>query len=364
MTAKSPKTPTNPTQQGIAKSLRFLALVLNVVVLVVGVMFYVSIFRPLNNPAKIIMVDKGDTYQSLLMDKSWQKIPKVSSWAIRLYLKYAAKEPLHAGAYRMPANVSIKQAVGVLQKGADASMIKVQIIEGKTIKDLYYKLKTTKGIKLEALAPLAKGEKYTWADVAKDNTKVAKALGIEGVTHLEGYFAPDTYYFNESVSDVAILKQLYQRQQKLLSNAWQSRDKELPYKNAQEMLIMASIIEKETGVPSERPQVSAVFVNRLRLGMKLQTDPTIIYGLFDRYDGKIYRSNIDEKNAYNTYQIDGLPATPIALPSMQAINAAAHPDTHNYLYFVATGKGGHTFSETLAEHNKAVAEYRKVIKEK
>lgn len=335
-----------------------------IITLIMGfAVIYLSIFAPTNRPAHTLSVNKGDTYHSLLVDKSWYDSPFNSSLATRLYLKIHAKGALHQGAYLIPANASLKDVVDILDKGAKASMIKIQIIEGKTIKDLYQTLKSTNGITLELLTPKSDG--YSWADVERDNKAVADALGIQTPNgNLEGYFAPDTYLFAQGATDKVILKRLYDTQTATLQKAWESRAENLPYKTPYEALIMASIIEKETGIQSERNDVSAVFVNRLRQGMKLQTDPTIIYGLFDRYDGKIYKSNIAEKTAYNTYQIDGLPPTPIALPSSEAIKATMHPSNVPYIYFVATGNGGHKFSVTLDEHNKAVTEYRAIIAEK
>lgn len=336
------------------------------VVLLVAVGFgliYTSIFVKTQADKTTLTIKKGDTYQSVLLDGQWEQNPLFVAPIAKAYLKFTAKKPLQAGTYQIPAKASLADTLKVLEKGAEVAMVKIQIIEGKTIKDLYHTIKTTDGVTLKLLTPAK--DTYTWADVATDNAQVGKALGLSSANgNLEGQFAPDTYYFAMGVSDEAILKQLHTRQQSLLDKAWQARQANLPYKSPAEMLIMASIIEKETGVASEREKVSAVFVNRLRLGMRLQTDPTIIYGLFDRYDGKIYKSNISEKNAYNTYQIDGLPPTPIALPSEKAILASANPADTDVLFFVATGTGGHTFSRTLDEHNKAVAEYRKVMADK
>lgn len=324
---------------------------------------YFTAFASTDRPAHTLTVGKGDTYQSLLVNKKWQTSPLASTLITKLYLKMHAKGTLHQGAYQIPANASLKQVVEILGKGAKVAMIKVQIIEGKTVKDLYHTLKSTEGVQLTLLTP--KGDGYSWADVARDNEAVGKALGIETPNgNLEGYFAPDTYFFAQGTTDKAILQRLYNTQKSVLDKAWAERDADLPYKTPYEALIMASIIEKETGIKSERNDVSAVFVNRLRQGMRLQTDPTIIYGLFDRYDGKIYKSNIAEKTAYNTYQIDGLPPTPIALPSAEAIKATMHPSGVPYIYFVATGNGGHKFSVTLDEHNQAVAEYRAVMASK
>lgn len=321
---------------------------------------YASIFAKTTRSAHILTVNKGDTYQSVFVKKPWQTTPLSVEWASRLYLKLYAKKPLHAGIYRIPQGASLADALKIVQQGADMSMIKIQIIEGKTIKDLYQMLKTTPGVTLNVLSP-AKSD-YSWADVQQDDELVANALQLPLESGgLEGQFAPNTYFFAQGVSDHTILQKLYDEQKDVLERAWQNRANNLPYKNPYEALIMASIVEKETGLATERAQVAAVFVNRLRQNMRLQTDPTIIYGLFDRYDGKIYRSNIQEKTAYNTYQIDGLPPTPIALPSADAIEAVMHPSDVPYLYFVATGKGGHKFSVTLDEHNKAVAQYRQVL---
>ncbi len=334
-----------------------LAAVLASIVILSSVAVFLSIFASSARDAKTLVVSTGDSYQSVL--NNWQTHPLASNFVTRLYLKSQDLPPLQKGTYHIPAQASLAQALRILEQGAEATMVKVQIIEGKTIKDLYQILKTTEGLDLQTLTPMD-GD-YTWADVATDNARVAQALGISEPTHLEGLFAPDTYFFATGASDTAVLKKLYERQQALMTKAWEARDMSLPYRDPYELLIMASIIEKETGITSERPQVSAVFVNRLQKGMRLQTDPTIIYGLFDRYDGTIYRTNIDEKTAYNTYQIDGLPPTPIALPSAEALMAAAQPDKSDYIFFVATGKGGHKFSKTLAEHNQAVAEYRRVL---
>lgn len=354
-----------PTKPSISKRHFFytiLALFLATLVLIV-VIIYQSIFAKTQRPAHVLSVGKGDTFYSLLAREPWQTSALSSKLATRLYIKFHATESLYQGVYRIPANASLQEVIEILNKGAKVAMVKVQIIEGKTTKDLYRTLKNTQGLHLELLSP--QKEPYTWADVAQDNTAVAKGLGINTPNgNLEGWFAPDTYFFAQGTSDKVVLQRLYDSQKSILEKAWQNRNDDLPYKSSYEALIMASIIEKETGVKAERADVSAVFVNRLRQNMRLQTDPTIIYGLFDRYDGKIYKSNIAEKTDYNTYQIDGLPPTPIALPSVAAIKAAMQPSDVPYLYFVATGNGGHKFSITLNEHNQAVAQYRTVIAEK
>jgi len=178
-------------------------------------------------------------------------------------------------------------------------------------------------------------------------------------SHGEGEFLPETYFFTSGTTDRQLLQRAHTMMTSTLDEAWKTRAKKLPYKTAYDALIMASIIEKETGIAEERPQISGVFVRRLQKGMRLQTDPTVIYGMGASYQGNIRRKDLRTDTVYNTYTRHGLPPTPIALPSKEAIDAALHPADGKSLYFVATGKDGrHVFSNTLVEHNKAVRKYQ------
>lgn len=174
----------------------------------------------------------------------------------------------------------------------------------------------------------------------------------------EGWFLPDTYHYPRGTTDVEFLRRALHAMQKQLDLEWSQRAADLPYKDAYQALIMASIIEKETAAPGERPLIAGVFVRRLKMGMPLQTDPTIIYGLGTAYDGNIKRSDLTTDNPYNTYLRTGLTPTPIALPGKAALHAALHPDSGDALYFVSRGDGTHHFSATLDEHNKAVIKYQ------
>lgn len=335
-------------------------IIMLIVLLIFLVIMFQTLFGKLPQKARFVDIKDGQTYYGFI-DEWKSQIPLFSSNIAKLYIKFQVDAPLHAGTYRLPDNPTMPQILSILQQGSKAALVKVQIIEGKTAKDLYKTLQQTSGIELELL----KTDK-----IIKDKG-LKKALAIDAKTpsgkysdNLEGWFAPDTYFFAEQTTDKAVLNKLYQRQKDLLQKAWANRDDNLPYLTAYDALIMASIIEKETGLAKERDKVASVFVNRLRQGMKLQTDPTIIYGMGERYDGNIRKKDIKEKTDYNTYHINGLPPTPIALPSAASIEAALHPADTEYLYFVATGHGGHTFSKTLKEHNKAVKEYLKVTRSK
>jgi UPF0755 protein len=175
----------------------------------------------------------------------------------------------------------------------------------------------------------------------------------------EGLFFPDTYYFSNGMTDLDILKRAYQAMQQKLSAAWTKRDSNLPYAKPYDALIMASVVEKETGRSEERPMIARLFIDRLRIGMRLQTDPSVIYGLGEQFDGNLRKKDLLDDTPYNTYTRAGLPPTPIANPGLGAIEAVLNPSpSQGYLYFVGKGNGSHAFSKTLAEHNRAVAKYQ------
>lgn len=209
----------------------------------------------------------------------------------------------------------------------------------------------------EVRAALVRAEKLRQVVVDLSDEELMERLGRPGKKP-EGWFAPDTWSYTSADSDLDVLRRALLKQESLLAEAWKNRADDLPYSDAYDALIMASIIEKETGVPSERGEIAGVFVERLRRGMRLQTDPTVIYGMGERYEGRIRRADLREATPWNTYVIRGLPPTPIAMPGAEAIRAAVAPQATDALFFVARGDGSHQFSRTLEEHNRAVREYQ------
>ncbi len=193
--------------------------------------------------------------------------------------------------------------------------------------------------------------------ITHDPDKLLSTLGYPE-SAAEGLFFPDTYHFPRGTSDVDFLKRAYERLQQVLDQEWQNREENLPYKTPYEALIMASIVEKETGLASERAKIAGVFVRRLNKNMRLQTDPTVIYAMGRQFDGNIRKKDLKIDSPYNTYRYKGLPPSPISLVGREAIHAALHPEDGKELYFVAKGDGSHYFSETLAEHNRAVVKYQ------
>ena len=190
-----------------------------------------------------------------------------------------------------------------------------------------------------------------------DGNNVMLALQEPGLSP-EGQFFPDTYHFPRGTTDIQFLQRAHAKMQEVLAEEWQDRAAGLPYQTLYAALILASLIEKETGLSEERADIAGVFVRRLQRDMKLQTDPTVIYAMGKDFDGNIRRKNLEIDSPYNTYLYAGLPPTPIALPGRESVHAALHPGDGNTLYFVAKGDGSHHFSETLAEHNEAVAKYQ------
>lgn len=209
----------------------------------------------------------------------------------------------------------------------------------------------------QMLAAVSRHEQIKQTLMELDDDEIMIQLGRAG-DHPEGLFFPDTYHFPEATRDVDFFRRAMNTMSTRLQKAWDKRDENLPFKSPYEALILASIVEKETGVVHERAAIAGVFVRRLQKGMRLQTDPTVIYGLGDRFDGNLRRRDLKTDTPYNTYTRYGLPPTPIALPSKASIQAVLHPSPGNMLYFVARGDGTHQFSATLNEHNQAVAKYQ------
>ena len=205
---------------------------------------------------------------------------------------------------------------------------------------------------------LAKAEHLKPESAPLENSELMLQLGREGV-HPEGRFYPDTYTYSKGSTDMAVLKRAMRAMDTKLALAWSQRNPSVPLQSPDQVLTLASIVEKETGRASDQPQISAVFNNRLLLGMRLQTDPTVIYGMGEAFDGNLRKNDLLSDTPYNTYTRAGLPPTPIAMPGRQALWAATHPASTKALYFVARGDGTSAFSETLDEHNRAVNKYQR-----
>lgn len=264
-------------------------------------------------------------------------------WRFIILAKIFKKEAsLQSGSYTLNKNISPYQLLLSLNNGK-ATQGSITFIEGHVFDKMRDKLAKNEAVK----------------QTIKDWTEeeILRFLGSEYKV-AEGLFFPDTFYFDRGASDLQILQRSYSIMQNRLEQAWQNRVPNLPYKTPYEALIMASIIEKETGKASERPMIAGVFVNRLRIGMRLQTDPTVIYGIGKSYDGNIRKKDLLTDTPYNTYTRNGLPPTPIAMPGFAAIEAALHPADTKALYFVGKGDGSHVFSNSLAAHSQAVNQYQ------
>ena len=244
----------------------------------------------------------------------------------------------------------------ILMPGTTASRLLEQFVRGEVTS---YSLTLVEGWNFQQmLAAIARSPELEHTLTGLDVAQIMARIGYPDV-HPEGRFFPDTYHFSRGMSDADILQRAYRSMETILQQEWQTRADDLPYKTADEALIMASIIEKETGLADERQDIAGVFVRRLQKGMLLQTDPTIIYGLGEKFDGNLRRKHLkDSGNRYNTYRHKGLPPTPIAMPGRESIHAALHPAPGKALYFVARGDGSHQFSATLKEHNRAVRKYQ------
>ena len=263
---------------------------------------------------------------------------------LQLYARATGADArIRAGEYAVPAGTTPRSLLALLESGAVIQHA-VTIVEGWTFRELRAALEA---------------EPYLDHTLAgQDEAAVMVALGEPGMP-AEGLFFPDTYLFGKGTTDLEILRLARNRMRRELEAAWAARAADLPVHSAYEALILASIVEKETALASERPRIAGVFTERLRIGMRLQTDPTVIYGLGTDFDGNLRRADLERDGPYNTYTRAGLPPTPIALPGAEALRAAVNPDERGELYFVATGlaDGSHEFSRTLKEHQAAVSRY-------
>ena len=253
------------------------------------------------------------------------------------------RESLKRGHYKLEANATALDLLDILIDGKEF-LYSIYFSEGLTFSEMINKIKANKNIK-------KKLKSY-------DNESILKVISSDK-KYVEGLYFPDSYYFYKDTSDIEILQNAHIVLKRKLQSAWDNRSAELPYKDMYEALIIASIIEKEVGIIEEAPIIAGVFVNRLNLGMALQSDPTVIYGMRERFKGNITRKDLKKDTPHNTYTRKGLPPSPISLPSLNSIKASLNPATTNALYFVAKGNRRHHFSATLKEHNKAVRKYQK-----
>ncbi|MCE0494626.1 endolytic transglycosylase MltG [Vibrio salinus] len=297
---------------------------------------------------ELFTIKRGVSLHSALNNMA-QRHWITSSWVARFLHRLEPElTAIKAGTYQLAPDETLKQALDDLIAGNE-HQFSITFVEGSRFSEWRQKLASEYGL-----------EHTLKGDTEK---QIAVKLGIEK-NKLEGLFLAETYHFTAGTKDIDILKRAHTKLEAVLSDAWQGRKKGLSLKSPYEALILASIIEKETSIESERKQIASVFINRLKKGMRLQTDPTVIYGMGDKYHGNIRKKDLLTPTAYNTYVIKGLPPTPIAMPGKLSIQAALQPDETHYLYFVASGKGGHVFSNTLAEHNRAVHRYLKQLKKK
>lgn len=290
----------------------------------------------------VLNVPAGSTPNGLLQQLQQDGIVEGAFWLRFGWRLQGHIQPLQIGEYQLEPGMNLAQLLEKWRSG-DIVQHRVTLVEGWSFR--------------QVRAALAQHDTLQQQLTEVSDSEVMRLLDQANL-HPEGRFFPDTYHFVRGQSDLDILRQAQQRLDKVLAEEWAQRAEDLPYKNADEALIMASIIEKETGVAHEREEIAGVFIRRLKIGMLLQTDPTVIYGMGERYRGKITRADLRRPSAYNTYVISGLPPTPIAMVGREAIYAALHPKAGKSLYFVARGDGSHVFSNSLAEHNRAVREYQ------
>jgi len=326
---------------------KFIALMLLIGFLAIGYLWwdakaYLNSPLLLTSDEKIIRVKQGSNLTRLLYQLKEQNVvtkPRYLLWYARFF---STPNTLHVGEYQ------------ITRKDTPLSLVE-KLLSGKV---KLYSLTIIEGWNFNQVMAAVNNNAFLLHQLKGfSDTRIMQELGKEGV-HPEGRFMPDTYLFPKGMSDSKLLKQAYVAMDNYLTAQWPQRDVGLPFKTPYDALTLASIVEKETGLASERNKISGVFVRRLLIRMRLQTDPTVIYGMGKKFKGNIKRRDLKKDTPYNTYRRYGLPPTPIAMPSKEAINGALHPASGKALYFVAKGDGSHYFSANLKEHNNAVIKYQ------
>lgn len=320
-------------------------LILLGLVLGVGVMAYG--YHWLNTPLQLppegmgYQLERGSSLSHVTADLAQREVLKHPR-ALSLYARLTDRTQVHAGEYQLEPGLTPTGLLTQLVEG-DVILHQVTLIEGWTYEQALAALHAEPTIEAK-LKGLSQAEQLRHLEL--------------DLNHPEGWFFPDTYHYVRGTTDVTLLRRAHTAMDRQLQALWETRAAGLPYESPYEALIMASIIERETGAPWEREEIAGVFVRRLQRGMRLQTDPTVIYGMGDRYQGNLTRRDLRTPSDYNTYTISGLPPTPIALPGRGALEAAMNPAEGSALYFVAKGDGTHVFSDTLEAHNRAVRAYQ------
>jgi UPF0755 protein len=301
--------------------------------------------HPLALAGESVEVDVEQGASPRLIAEAWvQAGVKTSPWLLYEWFRWSGQaRKIRAGSYETGRGTTPMMLLNKMVRG-DETLAVVRFIDGWTFKQMR--------------AELAKADSLKPATAAMSDTEVMAALGEPGVSP-EGRFYPDTYAYSKGSADLAVLKRAHRAMKRRLDAAWAQRAPDTPLKSTDEALILASIVEKETGTPADRGKVAGVFVNRLRVGMPLQTDPTVIYGLGSAFDGNLRRRDLTTDGPYNTYLRAGLPPTPISMPGKASLLAAVKPEPTKALYFVSRGDGSSEFSDTLAAHNRAVNQYQR-----
>ena len=328
--------------------MRFLRFIVIVVVLALagaGAVAWTWYHEPLPLPASpfAFEVKQGATLSSVARQLHDAGVLPHTLALVALGRFHSVDRAIKAGSYEVESGVTVPHLLAKLTQG-DVTQSGLTIVEGTTIADV---LKT-----------IASMPALSHARGASSETDLKAQLAITEPS-LEGLVFPDTYFFATGSSDVALLKRAHAALASRLAAGWEKRAPDLPFATPYEALILASIVEKETGRASDRPTIASVFVNRLKRGMRLQTDPTVIYGLGDKFDGNLRKRDLETDTPYNTYTRDGLPPTPISLPSQASLDAVLNPPSTSFLYFVSRGDGTSEFSTNLADHNRAVSKYQK-----